>query len=45
MQISYKERIPRLLGIEEADNQEDADWLCKKIIGLRVFDDENGVYE
>mgnify|MGYP000155751807 CR=1 FL=1 len=32
-----------LLGIEEADNQEDADWLCKKIIGLRVFDDENGV--
>ena len=31
-----------LLGIEEADNQEDADWLCKKIIGLRVFDDENG---
>ena len=26
-----------------ADNQEDADWLCKKIIGLRVFDDENGV--
>ena len=32
-----------LLGIEEADNQEDADWLGKKIIGLRVFDDENGV--
>ena len=32
-----------LLGIEEADNQEDADWLCKKILGLRVFDDENGV--
>lgn len=32
-----------LLGIEEADNQEDIDWLCKKIIGLRVFDDENGI--
>ena len=32
-----------LVGIEEADNQEDADWLCKKVIGLRVFDDENGV--
>lgn len=32
-----------LLGIEERDTQEDADWLCKKIIGLRVFDDENGV--
>lgn len=32
-----------LVGIEEADTQEDADWLCKKIIGLRVFDDEQGV--
>lgn len=32
-----------LVGIEEADTQEDADWLCKKIIGLRVFDNENGV--
>lgn len=32
-----------LLGIEDADNQEDADWLCKKIVALRVFDDENGV--
>lgn len=29
-----------LLGIEEADGQEDADWLCKKIVNLRVFDDE-----
>lgn len=32
-----------LLGIEEADNREDADWLCKKIAGLRIFDDEAGV--
>lgn len=32
-----------LLGTEEADNQEDIDWLVKKILGLRVFDDENGV--
>jgi len=32
-----------LLGIEEADNQEDIDWLCRKIVGLRVFDDEMGV--
>ena len=23
--------------------QEDIDWLCKKIVNLRVFDDENGV--
>ena len=32
-----------LLGIEESDNQEDIDWLVKKVIGLRVFDDENHV--
>lgn len=32
-----------LLGIESSDNQEDIDWLVKKIVGLRVFDDENGV--
>ena len=28
-----------LLGIESSDNQEDIDWLVKKIVGLRVFDD------
>ncbi len=32
-----------LLGIEERDGQEDIDWLVKKVINLRVFDDENGV--
>lgn len=32
-----------LVGIEEADTKEDVDWLCKKVIGLRVFDDEEGV--
>lgn len=32
-----------LVGIEDTDNQEDIDWLCKKIVNLRVFDDENGV--
>lgn len=32
-----------LLGIENADNQEDTEWLTRKIIGLRVFDDENGI--
>lgn len=32
-----------LVGIEEADNQEDVEWLCKKIVNLRIFDDENGV--
>lgn len=32
-----------LLGVCEEDNEEDVDWLVKKITGLRVFDDENGV--
>ena len=30
-----------LLGIEESDTSEDVDWLVRKVIGLRVFDDEN----
>jgi len=32
-----------LLGIEEADGEEDIQWLTRKIINLRVFDDEKGV--
>ncbi len=32
-----------LVGIENADGQEDIDWLCKKICGLRIFDDDEGV--
>ena len=32
-----------LLAIENADTEEDIDWLTRKIIGLRVFDDEEGV--
>ena len=32
-----------LLGIEESDTSEDVDWLVRKVIGLRVFDDENHV--
>ena len=32
-----------LLGVCEEDNEEDVDWLVKKVAGLRVFDDENGV--
>lgn len=32
-----------LVGIEDADTGEDIVWLCKKIAGLRIFDDENGV--
>lgn len=32
-----------LLGVAEGDTQEDADWLVRKVAGLRVFDDEKGV--
>ena len=32
-----------LLGVCEDDTEEDVNWLVHKIIGLRVFDDEQGV--
>lgn len=32
-----------LIGVEEQDNEEDIAWLTKKIVNLRIFDDENGV--
>lgn len=32
-----------LVGIEDADTQEDIDWLCQKIANLRIFGDENEV--
>ena len=32
-----------LLGIEDADLDEDIAWLCGKVSRLRIFDDENGV--
>lgn len=32
-----------LIGIENLDNEEDIEWLSKKITQLRIFDDKNGV--
>ena len=32
-----------LIGIEETDTSEDIDWLTKKIVNLRIFNDENEV--
>ena len=32
-----------LLGIGKEDTEEDAKWLVNKVIGLRIFDDEQGI--
>jgi D-tyrosyl-tRNA(Tyr) deacylase len=31
------------LGIEDEDDEEDIDWLCRKIAKLRIFNDEEGL--
>jgi D-tyrosyl-tRNA(Tyr) deacylase len=49
--VSIKNKIkseigPGLLvfaGIEEADTEADIDWLCSKIVQLRIFNDSNEV--
>jgi D-tyrosyl-tRNA(Tyr) deacylase len=44
---SIKSKIHRgllvLLGVEEADSDEDIDWLSSKIVNLRIFNDDEGV--
>lgn len=40
---AIKEGLLILVGVENADSEEDIAWLCKKIVNLRIFDDENGV--
>lgn len=40
---SIKAGLLILLGIEEADANEDIEWLCGKIINLRIFNDDNGI--
>lgn len=32
-----------LIGIEDADTDEDIDWLCRKVVSLRIFNDDQGV--
>lgn len=43
LKSSIKEGLLILLGIEDADLNEDTEWLSAKICNLRVFNDENGV--
>ena len=40
---SIRQGLLLLLGVEAADTEEDIQWLCRKVLGLRVFDDEEGV--
>ena len=40
---SIQNGIVVLVGIEEADAQDDIDWLANKIANLRIFNDANGV--
>ena len=40
---SIKRGLLILLGIEDIDSPDDIEWLCKKIVNLRIFNDENGV--
>ena len=32
-----------LIGIEDADSEEDINWLSNKMVNLRIFNDEDGV--
>lgn len=36
------EGLMLLIGIDENDENDDADWLVKKIVDLRIFSDEDG---
>jgi len=40
---NIKKGLLVLVGIEDADNQEDIDWLAGKIVKMRIFGDENDV--
>jgi len=43
IQSSIKDGLLVLVGIEDADNTEDIEWLSNKIVNLRIFDDEDHV--
>jgi D-tyrosyl-tRNA(Tyr) deacylase len=40
---SIGEGLLVLVGIEDADNDEDILWLSNKIVNLRIFNDEEGI--
>ena len=40
---SIGEGLLIFVGIEESDNKIDIEWLCNKLVQLRIFNDSNGV--
>lgn len=40
---AIKKGLLIFVGIEDCDTQEDIEWLARKVVNLRIFDDENGV--
>ena len=38
---SIKSGLLLLVGIEDEDHQEEIEWLCRKIINMRIFSDED----
>lgn len=43
MKSSIQQGFLILLGIGEDDGEDDIEWLVKKVVNLRVFDDEQGI--
>ncbi|MCL2649520.1 MAG: D-aminoacyl-tRNA deacylase [Candidatus Azobacteroides sp.] len=43
LKSQIKQGLLVLVGIEDADTFEDIDFLCRKIVNLRIFDDNSGV--
>lgn len=43
VKASINQGLLILVGIEDEDTSEDIDWLCNKIVKMRIFNDENGV--
>lgn len=43
MKSSIQQGLLILLGIGEDDTEDDIEWLVKKVVNLRVFDDEQGI--
>lgn len=41
IKASIEKGLLALVGIEDADTNEDIEWLSNKIVNLRIFDDEN----